>query len=121
MTNFESAPRIGDSGEPDELSQLLTEHATDLLSLNDRDGRPIWVSRSLERLCGRAATLFESIHPDDLETVQRWWKQIDAGSAGRVRWRIRAAAGEWRWLEVSAAPLTYRDGRTHSARLGTSP
>jgi PAS domain S-box-containing protein len=109
MTNFNSAPDVGDPGEPGELHQLLTEHATDLLSLNDPDGRPIWASRSLERLRGRVSTLFENIHPDDLQVVRRWWKQIHAGSAERLRWRIRAAAGEWRWLETSAALLTYRD------------
>jgi PAS domain S-box-containing protein len=109
MTDFNSTPDVGDPGEPEELYQLLTEHATDLLSLNDPDGRPIWASRSLERLRGRVSTLFENIHPDDLQVVRRWWKQIHAGSAERLRWRMRAAAGEWRWLETSAALLAYRD------------
>jgi PAS domain S-box-containing protein len=109
MTNFNSAPDVGDPGEPVELYQLLTEHATDLLSLNDPEGRRIWASRSLERLRGRVSTLFENIHPDDLEPVQHWWKQVLAGSAERHRWQIRGAADDWRWLETSAAVLTYRD------------
>ena len=44
-TNFASASG-GDPGEPEALYQLLTEHATDLRSLNDPDGRPILASRS---------------------------------------------------------------------------
>jgi len=39
--------------EPDEFYQLLTEHAADLLSLNDADGRAIWASRSPERRLAR--------------------------------------------------------------------
>ncbi len=106
MTNFTSAPVVNDPGE---LYQLLTEHATDLLSLNDPDGRPIWASRSLERLRGRVPTLFENIHSDDLETVQQWWQQVLAGAASGLRWRIRGPADGWRWLDTSAALLRYVD------------
>ena len=105
-THFASAPGVGDPGE---LYQLLTEHATDLLSLNDPDGRPIWASRSLERLRGPVPTLFENVHSDDLETVQHWWQQVLAGTASALRWRIRGPAGDWRWLDTSGALLRYVD------------
>ncbi len=107
-----SAARIQDFDDPcapEALYQMLAEHATDLLSLNDADGRQLWASRSLVRLRGRVASLVEDVHPDDREAYDRWWQQVLAGRAEQLRWRIRSAAGKQHFLETSAAVLRYRD------------
>jgi PAS domain S-box-containing protein len=109
MSNEETTADVGDSGDPAAILGLIEEHATDLLCLNDPDGRPMWASRSLERLLGPTATLLENVHPGDREAVTGWWNQVNAGSSDRLRWRIRSAAGPWRWLETSAAVLRYRE------------
>jgi hypothetical protein len=77
--------------EPDELYLLLTEHVTHLLSLHDAAGRIIWASRSLERVRGHVSTMFENIHPDDLDASQRWW--LDAATLLRHAPSFRHCGG----------------------------
>ena len=67
------------------------ESATDLLRLHDAAGRIIWASRSLERLGGHVSTVFENIHPDDLDASQRWW--LDAATLLRHAPSFRHCGG----------------------------
>ena len=92
-----------------ELMRVLTENANDFIRLNTVEGRSIYASPSVERLYGVVpTTLFEFAHPDDLETCRRWWQQVLAGHSERLRWRVRDAAGNWRWLESSASQFDFK-------------
>jgi hypothetical protein len=91
MTDIAFASGAGAPREPDGLYQLLTEHATDLLSLHDAAGRIIWASRALERVRGHVSTVFENIHPDDLDASQRWW--LDAATLLRHAPSFRHCGG----------------------------
>ncbi|MFA5907716.1 MAG: PAS domain-containing protein [Vicinamibacterales bacterium] len=102
-------PAVAWPQSPDEMCQLLAEHATNLLSLHHADGRQVWATRSLEQLRGPLTTVFERSDPGELEACHGWWAQVLAGSANRLRWRTRAAAGSWRWLETTAILLRNRD------------
>jgi PAS domain S-box-containing protein len=108
MTDADTAD-VAQPRDPYDLYQLLAEHATDLLSLHHADGRQVWASRSLAHLRGPLTTMFENGDSKELKACQRWWAQVLAGGADRLRWRARTAAGTWRWLDTSAAPLRYRD------------
>jgi len=108
VTIDEITPDVTEPSCPDELYHLLTEYATDLISLNTIDGRRVWSSRSLERLRGPVTNIFENAHPHELKTILRWWKRILDGSTERHRWRVRTVAGEWRWLETATGLLTYQ-------------
>src|SRR5579864_6428290 len=51
------------------------------------------------------------LHPDDaLETRQVWAKCLTSGSAGEAKFRVRNAAGEYRWFLSRAEPLLAKDG-----------
>src|SRR5688500_15613606 len=78
--------------ERDELLRVLTAHAKEFIRLHDLDGRSVYSSPSVERFYGRApAVLFESAHPEDVETGQRWWQHILDGGTDRLDWRVRDA------------------------------
>jgi PAS domain S-box-containing protein len=56
--------------------------------------------------------LFEFAHPEDIEIGQRWWQHVLDGDSDRLEWRVPDSSGNWRWLETSAALVSYR-GRPH--------
>ncbi|QDU25316.1 aerobic respiration control sensor protein ArcB [Anatilimnocola aggregata] len=96
--------------EQDELFRALTQHANDLLCLNELDGRSVYASPSVERLYGRKPTkMFEFAYPEDVEHCQRWWRGAVAGGTERLHWRARDNDGQWRWLETSAARVQYHN------------
>jgi PAS domain S-box-containing protein len=99
--------------EREELMRVLTENANDFIRLHTTEGRSVYASPSVERLYGRLpTTMFEFVHPEDLEACRRWWEQAVAGEAGHLQWRVRDAGGNWRWLESSASRLQFK-GRPH--------
>src|ERR1041385_3836271 len=95
--------------ESEALMRVLTENANDLIRLQTIDGRSVYASPSVGRLYGRLPrTIFEFAHPEDLETCERWWRQVVAGEAGHLEWRVRDGGGNWRWLESSASRFQYK-------------
>ena len=51
------------------------------------------------------------LHPDDQEETRRVWSTcLLTGSAGEVPFRVRNAAGEYRWFLTRAEPLRASDG-----------
>ena len=99
--------------EREELMRVLTENANDFIRLHDVEGRSIYASPSVGRLYGRLPSfMFEFAHPEDVESCQRWWKQVVAGGSQRLKWRVRDRSGNWRWLETSASRIRFR-GEPH--------
>jgi PAS domain S-box-containing protein len=97
----------------DALYSLLTEYASDFIRLHELDGRSIYGSRSVDRLFGQTpASIFDFVHPEDLEPGRCWWQQVLAGDAARLRWRVRAANGEWRWMETDGTVVPF-NGTPH--------
>src|SRR5215472_9343210 len=51
------------------------------------------------------------LHPDDHEEARRVWSTcLRTGSAGEMPFRVRNAAGEYRWFLSRAEPLRASDG-----------
>src|SRR5579864_6088078 len=51
------------------------------------------------------------LHPDDHEEARRVWSTcLRTGSAGELSFRLRNAAGEYRWFATRAEPLRGGDG-----------
>ncbi len=51
------------------------------------------------------------LHPDDHEEARRVWSTcLRTGSAGEMPFRLRNAAGEYRWFATRAEPLRASDG-----------
>ncbi|HLQ31203.1 MAG TPA: diguanylate cyclase [Chloroflexota bacterium] len=93
--------------QSEERFRALTEHASDLIVLQDTEGVILYASPSAERLLGQ--TLINSarsefrdhIHPEDLDGLQKAYGDVrpHPGSCVRCVFRCRAADGTWLWLE----------------------
>src|SRR5690349_20849011 len=47
-----------------------------------------------------------AIHRDDIEQFESWWQHIaHSGEVGTTEVRIRRFDGEYRWFQISTAPL----------------
>src|SRR6478672_10749983 len=55
------------------------------------------------------------LHPDDVEETRRVWADcLQTGSPGEVSFRVRNAAGAYRWFLSRAEPLRADDGTIRS-------
>ena len=96
----------------DQLFQLITENAADMIAVVDSEGRRLYNSPAYERVLGyTAAELSDSssidqIHPLDRERVlQAAAKARATGEGQRLDYRMRHKDGTWRILESSASPI----------------
>src|SRR5215813_9037122 len=75
------------------------------------DGIPEFVNRRLQDYTGLSADqlygAWQSIlHPDEAEGFDHWWRGLqDSGAPGKTELRLRRFDGEYRWFQVSAAPV----------------
>jgi len=91
-----------------ELHRAVADHGFDMIALLDEEGRYTYVGGATlnalgyqpEQLVGRSP--FDLIHPDDVAAAQTAWVELAPQSAFTVPdFRVRAANGEWRWIETS--------------------
>ncbi|MBX3026226.1 PAS domain S-box protein [bacterium] len=95
--------------------RALVEHASDVVLVFDRDRRVSYVGPSLERILGHpphtmeGRDLYELVHPDDLAVCRGAVDQLlaAAGNTVRIQYRVRDAAGGWRWMEGIGANLLH--------------
>jgi len=88
--------------------RALIEHATDLVTILDPDGRIRYQSPSLQRLLGYSSeeavgqSLFDSVHPDDHSVLRNAIEHatLALGVTQPFELRCRHADGSWRVLEA---------------------
>jgi formate hydrogenlyase transcriptional activator len=69
---------------------------------------PAYSGLSLDQLRGGWKS---TVHPGDLEEFEEWWQRLQkSGKSGQTEARFRRADGEYRWFQVSAAPLLNEEG-----------
>jgi PAS domain S-box-containing protein len=92
--------------ERDQLFQLISENAADMIALVDSDGRRLYNSPAYQKVLGyspedlKATSSTEQIHPDDRPRVlQAAEKARLSGQGERVEYRMRHKDGSWRTLE----------------------
>jgi PAS domain S-box-containing protein len=105
--------------ERDQLFQLISENAADMIALVDSDGRRLYNSPAYEKVLGysseelKATSSIEQIHPDDRPRVlQAAEKARLSGQGERVEYRIRHKDGSWRTLESTACAIRNAAGQT---------
>jgi PAS domain S-box-containing protein len=105
--------------ERDQLFQLISENAADMIALVDSDGRRLYNSPAYQKVLGyspedlRATSSIEQIHPDDRARVlQAAEKARLSGQGERAEYRIRHKDGSWRTLESTACAIRDATGRT---------
>jgi PAS domain S-box-containing protein len=105
--------------ERDQLFQLISENAADMIALVDSDGRRLYNSPAYQKVLGyspedlKATSSMEQIHPDDRSRVLQAAERARASGQGeRVEYRIRHKDGSWRTLESTASAVRSTTGKT---------
>ena len=105
--------------ERDQLFQLISENAADMIALVGSDGRRLYNSPAYQKVLGYSAedlkstSSFEQIHPDDRPRVlEAAEKARLTGRGERMEYRVRHKDGSWRTLESTASPIRNAKGQT---------
>jgi PAS domain S-box-containing protein len=105
--------------ERDQLFQLISENAADMIALVDNDGRRLYNSPSYLKVLGyspddlNATSSMEQIHPDDRPRVLKAAEKARlSGQGERMEYRVRHKDGSWRTLESTASPIRNAKGQT---------
>jgi diguanylate cyclase (GGDEF)-like protein/PAS domain S-box-containing protein len=111
-----------ESKKKEELFQIVTENAADMIALVDVKGRRLYNSPAYKRILGYSAaelgetSAFEQIHPDDRFRVLDAAREArETGAGKRLEYRIKHKDGSWRVLESVAS--TIRDAKGEVAKL----
>jgi diguanylate cyclase (GGDEF)-like protein/PAS domain S-box-containing protein len=111
-----------ESKKKEELFQIVTENAADMIALVDVKGRRLYNSPAYKRILGYTAaelgetSAFEQIHADDRFRVLEAARQArETGVGKRLEYRIKHKDGSWRVLESVAS--TIRDAKGAVTKL----
>ncbi len=106
----------------DEIFQVVTENAADMIALVDVKGRRLYNSPAYKRVLGYSpaelseTSSFEQIHPDDrMRVLEAAREARESGVGKRLEYRIKHKDGSWRVLESIAS--TIRDAKGEVAKL----
>jgi diguanylate cyclase (GGDEF)-like protein/PAS domain S-box-containing protein len=106
----------------DEIFQVVTENAADMIALVDVKGRRLYNSPAYKRVLGYSpselseTSSFEQIHPDDrMRVLEAAREARESGVGRRLEYRIKHRDGSWRVLESVAS--TIRDAKGEVAKL----
>src|ERR1700735_2824937 len=101
-----------ESKKRDELFQIVTENAADMIALVDVKGYRIYNSPAYKRVLGYSAaelgetSAFDQIHPDDRFNVLEAARAArNTGVGKKLEYRIRHKDGTWRVLESVAGTI----------------
>src|ERR1700731_4609373 len=104
--------------ERDQLFQLISENAADMIALVDNNGRRLYNSPAYQKVLGYSAedlkdtSSIEEIHPDDRPRVLKAAEKARFSGVGeRVEYRVRHKDGSWRTLESTASPIRNAKGQ----------
>lgn len=102
-----------------ELLREITNHMFDMVSITDLKGRYIWVGKSHEILgysmeALMKQTVFEKIHPDDLQGVINAFQDFVANQndGAKVIYRIQKLDGNYLWFETMGKFIKDEEGHS---------
>jgi diguanylate cyclase (GGDEF)-like protein/PAS domain S-box-containing protein len=111
-----------ESKKNEELFQIVTENAADMIALVDVKGRRLYNSPAYKRILGYTSaelgetSAFEQIHADDrFKVLEAAREARETGVGKRLEYRIKHKDGSWRVLESVASTL--RDAKGEVAKL----
>ena len=103
--------------EQEEMSQLISENADDLITVVDREGNRLYSSPGYHKVFGYSSEellgkpVVDQIHPDDQEAILAARNDIiQKGVSPRVEFRFRGKSGQWRTLESNGSPVRNHRG-----------
>lgn len=87
--------------------KALVQEGSDMVSIIDLNGKYFYTSPNTTAILGIAPeefegnTIFDFIHPDDLEKASGYMQQISSSSVVNVEpFRLKNKQNEWRWIET---------------------
>jgi len=102
----------------EELFELISENAADMIAVVNADGTRAYNSPSYERLLGyspeelRGTVGFEEIHPEDqAKVIEAAEEAKRSGHGRRVEYRMRHKEGKWVSLESTASVVRDSQGQ----------
>ena len=105
--------------ERDQLFQLISENAADMIALVDSDGRRLYTSPAYLKVLGYSSddlkdtSSFDLVHPDDrTQVLQAAEKARLSGRGEQMEYRVLHKDGSWRTLESTASPILNVKGQT---------
>jgi diguanylate cyclase (GGDEF)-like protein/PAS domain S-box-containing protein len=112
--------RIGQQlAERDQLFQLISENAADMIAVVDNEGRRLYNSPAYQKSFGysleelSAPWSHEQVHPDDRERLLTAVEKVRrSGKGERLEYRMRHKDGSWRTLESIACATRNAKGQT---------
>jgi len=94
-----------ESKKREELFQIVTENAADMIALVDVKGHRLYNSPAYKRVLGYSAaelgetSAFDQIHPDDrFKVLEAAREARNTGIGRKLEYRIRHKDGSWRHL-----------------------
>lgn len=102
--------------EAERRYRLLADNAVDIV-VHLRGGDVEWISPSVVAALGgplqrwTASNFGRHIHPEDRERLRAALHTIVAGGPSHERFRVRAADGEFHWVDGHAKPYIDADGK----------
>lgn len=100
----------------EQVFELITENAADLIAVVDNNGKRLYNSPSYQKVLGysveelSSSSSLEHVHPLDRDRVSHAAAKARAtGQVQRLEYRIRHKGGTWRILESTASPIRDTD------------
>jgi two-component system cell cycle sensor histidine kinase/response regulator CckA len=104
--------------EQEEMFQLISENADDLITVINGEGQRLYNSPGYQKVFGYSSEdlqgkpVVEQIHPDDHEAILAARDDVFRnGSGPRVEYRFRTKQGDWRILESNGSPVRNHRGQ----------
>jgi PAS domain S-box-containing protein len=99
--------------ETEEKFRTIADHAYDWENWIGADGRPVWISPSVERLSGYSVSECETmpdyplplVHAEDRAMISVAMKEVNRSPLSDVVFRLVRKDGTIRWCEVSTNPV----------------
>ncbi len=105
--------------EREQLFQIITENAADMIAVVDRDGHRLYNSPAYEKTLGytpaelATTSSIEQVHPDDRARVRQAAEKANlTGHGESLEYRIRHKDGSWRVLESTSSAIPGENGET---------
>ncbi|MGB5079690.1 MAG: PAS domain S-box protein, partial [Burkholderiales bacterium] len=111
-----AAQMTRDLRESEERFRLITENASDLIGLLDREGRRVYVNRAYERLFGDRSAMvgkdaFMHVHPEDRDRLRGdVLATVREGKESSSEFRFLLPNGEVRYIESHRSPVRDSSG-----------
>jgi PAS domain S-box-containing protein len=104
--------------EHDQMFQLISENAADMIAVVDKEGNRLYNSPAYQKILGytpeqlSASSSFDQIHDSDRERVmQASARAFATGQTQRLEYRMRHTDGTWRILESTASAVRSEKGQ----------